>query len=746
MSNSHIARLQLEIDTVKREKEQLIREKEKERREKEQLTREKEQLIREKEQLIRDNQKTTLHEYLRDCHNYLYKNFSVADNSACSTGFLEVNGKFYPKWLRPWAKFADSLRQQQLEIIREAFEGERIFYCEGTTRDLATMMPDQPAGNEIAVSHFERAAVETPVSTILRHLERQEAVCARYEYSKLRFDYISRDVMGLGNEVTGENKWAELPESQQKSKPRRTYPDGAGIRTRSDGDESVAFVYDFQAAHKIAAKYVKAAIAKETLFMEVVEQTNSIESTTDDEPEQFQAEAQIAMALTQVFDYMVNYGVAYGYVAAGESLLLLHMDRSEPQTLFCHPCVPNEDVGEVSVEDWADKMMYTAVAQLVSFSLLSLQYDPLQGILLEAALERAGAALKKWPEPYEHPAHLSSAEDTESSVAASSSSRQGSDQDFTPDVAAPHRVVPLRSTSWKDPPLPSRNDESKEEDGPEGSLPRPRTRLGKRQDGPSHSTCEEDETRQSAPTSHYCSQACMLGLKKGWDLDDGCPNVSLHRIQGDGGLRHPITAEKFTRLVGERLREDPYRDCSALDGKGKMGSVGVLFRLELRPYGYTFVAKGTILGGLKYLEHECRVYMRLDTLQGWAVPVNFGLVHLDKGYILPGALWVIHMMLMSWGGERAVDADVEPEEIRAQQRISLSDVWSHGVDHDDVRDNNLLWNVERRRVMVIDFDRAIFLPAPSHRQLSKTKTKTKTKRTSRVKCAGASSLKHMQSA
>ncbi|KAI1839253.1 hypothetical protein JX266_014536, partial [Neoarthrinium moseri] len=60
-------------------------------------------------------------------------------------------------------------------------------------------------------------------------------------------------------------------------------------------------------------------------------------SRTDAEQEQLGAEARLAMALTQVFDYMVAYRVAYGYVAAGESLLLLHVDRADPQTLFCYP-------------------------------------------------------------------------------------------------------------------------------------------------------------------------------------------------------------------------------------------------------------------------------------------------------------------------------------------------------------------------------------------------------------------------
>ena len=147
---------------------------------------------------------------------------------------------------------------------------------------------------------------------------------------------------------------------------------------------------------------------------------------------QYEAEARLAMALTQVFDYMVTYGVAYGYVAAGESLLLLHVDRADPQTLFCHPCVPSKDVGDASCENWAEQRIYTAVAQLSSFCLLSLQSDALQGPFLDAALKSAKAVLKTWAEPYEDAAQFS-AEETESSQAASSSPARRADPDFVPD-------------------------------------------------------------------------------------------------------------------------------------------------------------------------------------------------------------------------------------------------------------------------------------------------------------------------
>ncbi|KAI1839868.1 hypothetical protein JX266_013925, partial [Neoarthrinium moseri] len=423
--------------------------------------------------------------------------------------------------------------------------------------------------------------------------------------------------------------------------------------------------------------------------------------------------------------------VAYGYVAAGESLLLLHVDRADPQTLFCYPCVPSEDVGDASCEDWAEKRTYTAVAQLSSFCMLSLQSDALQGAVLDAALGSAKAALKTWPEPYEGAAQFSSAEETGSSQAASSSPLERADPDFVSHESPIGRKVALRSrTTCRAPASPHQDDKSEDEDEPEDGLPPPWTRpVEKRKGGPSHSSSdsssEEEETRQSAPTRQYCSQACLLGLKRNLPLDDGCPNVLAHRVAPGGSPRHPITAGEFTRLVSTQLRNNPYRGCLGLGGWGKRGATGVLFKVELGVYGYTFVSKGTLADGLERLQHECQVYARLATLEGWMVPVHLGLVHLDRGYVLPGARRVVHMMLMSWGGERAAEAGMEAAELEVQRRRSSEAVWAAGVNHGDLCDANLLWNVERGRVMVIDFDQAVLRPAPEHQQVSAMRRKRK---------------------
>ncbi|KAK8013449.1 metalloprotease-like protein [Apiospora marii] len=453
---------------------------------------------------------------------------------------------------------------------------------------LGPSLPTLSANNSLTSSWTPvEVAVEDPVFAILRHLGGQEAIRAKYGFSRLPFSDNNREITHAsgGTPLPNEDLDTEEPErrgagpnkraaSELRRKPRSTNPDGAGLRTRPGGDESLAFVYDYKAAHKIAADHVNLAISKETLFMEVVEQVNRTTSRTGAGRDQFEAEARLAMALTQVFDYMVTYGVG-------------------------------KDVGDASCENWAEQRIYTAVAQLSSFCLLSLQSDALQGPFLDAALKSAKAVLKTWAEPYEDAAQFS-AEETESSQAASSSPARRADPDFVPDESPIGRKVALRPRSSCRPPASSRRDdegEDKDEDGSEDDLPPPWTRpVEKRKGGSSYSSSEEDgETRHSAPTRQYCSQACLLGLKRGRALDDSCPNVLAHRVAGGDGLRHPVTADEFTRLVSEQLRDSPYRGCLGLGGWGKRGATGVLFKVELGPYGYTFVGKGTLSGGLEQL-------------------------------------------------------------------------------------------------------------------------------------------------
>ncbi|KFX93061.1 hypothetical protein O988_07000 [Pseudogymnoascus sp. VKM F-3808] len=258
------------------------------------------------------------------------------------------------------------------------------------------------------------------------------------------------------------------------------------------------------------------------------------------------------------------------------------------------------------------------------------------------------------------------------------------------------------------------------------------------------------ERLQELQDQKYCTQACLLGLKRGSKLDEDCPNAASHRVS-KGSTHHRIDAETFTRQVREQISE--FHDCGCTYAQ-KSGSTGALFKLVLFCYGYTFVGKGATEEHIPNLRHEAVVYeQRLDSLQGEAVPVYLGSIDMVKPYSLfcdyeQEKIFVVHMMLMSWSGDEISKSDVPVSEVNR----SLQEVVRRGVIHNDifkenddwasvrsdaswwttdkirqlklsqmrkavcypnVRRRNMLWNSERKRVMLIDFERSVLLDEES---------------------------------
>ncbi|KAK9234762.1 hypothetical protein V1525DRAFT_391123 [Lipomyces kononenkoae] len=669
-------------------------------------------------------QETTLEEYLRDCHHYIFKALRIADKSVSSTGRgTRVDGKRYPRRLCRWDDFAD-VQRDHFDTIKNAFGDRRLFPRSMKTRDKADDGCPDPAAIEKHIDKFEKVAIESPVRRIFQKLlEVEPRTQEQFNFVQLRLSCNNLELKGQtdSGQAGDSNGGEEMHERRRRSGPskrvaseqtvqRTTYPDGLGLRKHPEGDEDLAFVYEYKAARKLMVEDLKSALPGKT-FMEV---------TTDAEmQERDKTGERIAMALTQVFDYMVDRGVAYGYLTAGHALVFLHIKQRDLRTLYYHLSVPDEEADD---ENGGLRISYTAVAQLASFCLLTLRSEALQGPLLEK------------PEPDVESWELLEREGMDSSPSASSSqATTGSlyEEEDKSKVLLTIREYSLRSRSTRIDTAAIRTDNENEDDDPSGDPTRVlgRTGASKRKGTPWSRSSEGEGNEMSSnsdyqPTRQYCTQACLLGLKRGWYLDENCPNVSLHRTV-EGSIRHPISASEFASVVGERLRQNIYRDCVALDPYGvlgKIGAIGALFKLELAPYGYTFVGKGTQSVHLRCLQHESLVYSRLESLQGEVVPVHLRIVNLAGGYVLPGAARVLHMMLMSWGGEIAARADVP--DLSVKLRRSSRAVWSEGVDHCDKREPNILWNKERRRVMLIDFDRAL-RPAAKHKQLSKLSGKGK---------------------
>ncbi|KAI1961103.1 hypothetical protein LOZ58_003591 [Ophidiomyces ophidiicola] len=218
-------------------------------------------------------------------------------------------------------------------------------------------------------------------------------------------------------------------------------------------------------------------------------------------------------------------------------------------------------------------------------------------------------------------------------------------------------------------------------------------------------------------TAYFCTQRCLLGLhqEKGL-LDRHCPNFRLHQL-GSNDDRHLIDAENLVQLLEQQLDHDLDHNCTPF---GTCGSYGAPFKITCGTYGYTVVGKGTTSRLWKEVSREADIYRVLQKAQGTAVPVFLGAIDLNLIYFLHGAGEIRHMLLMGWGGE-SLERVEESSMLRHEISRSKRKIRELGVVHDDLRRENMLWNNELHRVLIIDFHRSHADRRPSEKRIKSLK-------------------------
>ncbi|CVK92422.1 uncharacterized protein FMAN_07318 [Fusarium mangiferae] len=730
-----IHRLQRELDAMQKreqlanEQARLAREQENAAREREKEAREQEKASREREEnLKRDQRNTSYDEYLLLCHEILFTPLKVQDKSKSSGGgTTDVTGKHYPLTLRPWNGFLDAQRLCH-DIITKTTSGfllpSKIAVCA-----IAEASHKRPVASEEDLRTFEHLAVEDPVENIIAafgprsqdHPNGRDFDCKVISFENQPLSLLEPDETDRDSDRNdGDEIFFEAVQGPPGSKKRMALhrkvvrkrgPDKWAIRTRFSGQQCTAFPGEYKAAHKIPVESFQKAMRTEDLFTRVVLRLSSGKVSNDGETRlQEQIEETVAKALAQTFHYMIRLGCSFGYLTAGKSLVFLHIG-DDPKVLYYHVSQPEDDAKS---SDGSIDLFHTAVAQLAAFCLQTCRDSGKPDLWKE----RAFSQLREWPQPYAEMRGGTTEEESPQST-CSASSYPGST------TATQELTVELRRTtraSCKPTLEPSTNDTSDDDitggprrrtDGLQPSLRVTHPGSKKRKDVPSGS----DETRSSeeleVETRPYCTQECMLGLKRHGHLDEKCPNVALH-CRASRNMSHPIDTVRLRELIREELHRPVHRlrSVKPLDRDGKYGETGALFKLSLNHYGYTFVGKGTFAAATKRLRHEAEVYTRLEPLQGHVVPVCLGSIDLDMPYPLAAAD-VVHMLLMSWAGDALTPGDdFSPELPRFQELLRTC-----GVIHDDLRQQNLVRNYEQGHIMLIDFNLAIILPAMRHKRV-----------------------------
>jgi hypothetical protein len=681
-------------------------------KQKEQQARQKaEERAQKAEELAQDAVDTTFQEYLDLCHIYLHTTISIQTDRQRSTkgGMSSHKNKYYPNRLCPWEGFLEGQRSrfdEMYDFFHPPSGAPKLFPSRKTIEQIGRRVCDRRFASEDDLRGHQQFAIESPIGDIVSALKEIDQARERFNLGDgVIFENHTNTLDDDAEEVQERLQAQQLSDSGQ-TVSGSIKPDRICVFRTVQGKNTLSFVIEYKPAHKLSVTDLELGLHRMNLYRDVVVQ---YKIPTDEKMKQKQdAEKRVASVVTQTFHYMTLSGLEYSYISIGKAFVFLWIKDDDPTTVYYHLVVPNEELHTTG--DPKTDTFHTALGQVLCFSLLAFGSENRD----VDSRGRSKSQLQRWPvdesvlpRTPEKKKKEAQTPPTSDYKGKSTDTRRSYNLRPPKKPAAGNRCNEDETNQYDDSEDDSEDDSSPEDESRDTGTPTRSNRPAPARPNrtvPAQSTSRDDQmsSRTRGQTQRYCTQACLLGLVRGDALDEGCPNVSLHRT-GEHQVRHVIDVGTLARLVRAQLGRTLNHDCEPL---GKQGARGALFKVTLASYGYTFVGKGTISVFVPDLQHEGRIYGKLKRIQGEVVPVYLGNIDLIKPYLDFG-VQIVHMLLMSWGGEVAEESrasDLEREVCRSVREIS-----DEGVEHNDVRTPNILWNAERGRAMLIDFERSSLL-------------------------------------
>ncbi|KAF4334308.1 hypothetical protein FBEOM_11861 [Fusarium beomiforme] len=692
---------------------------------------------------------TTIEEYITACHKSVFSRFTIeTDPKLSSRGSItNPRNKWCPKNLQPWTDF---IHEQRLTfgILNDTFPiDSRVFENRAFLAGLGDRVSQRRIADEKSLEYFLHNSVEDPVRVIIQQLKEVETVTAAFEIGDgIVFENHPHALSDTAEEVV-ERETLATPRTPDHGRDlNQLRPDQICV-TRSNNEpfapSTMVYISEYKSPCKLTVQHLRIGLRPMDIYKEVVNRKTIPTSVDPDALFRYHAERLTASAITQTYHYMIESGLEYGNLTIGEATVFLKIDWNEPETLLYHLAEPKY---EVSAHPDSFHIC-TAVGQYLAFTLMALGSPGEQHEHGQEERRSVMNNLKTWAEDFE--TTLRSIPENERSALSEHS------PDYQPttynDVERSPYLLRRRKRRAAEPQIDaisSRRDDRREPSDDESTRPpdtptpagrstgqasRRSQRLARRPRGDIH-----QQGRQ------YCTQKCLLGLVRGGFLDPKCPNVALHCSNRPTQACHPVSHGKWLALLQKQLERSLDEGITRLR---QGGTRSVLFQVTLLAYGYTFLGKGTVRAFVSDLTHEAAVYNRLSPLQGRDVPVFLGAIDLramDKIYYFVHRVYVVHITFLSWGGDSLADAlktgGFTDKNLQSMAITALRAMHQEGVVHKDVLFSNMLFNREVKRVMMIDFERAVLVkpPRPPLAQLVPNKRRRKPEETECKKTATSS--------
>ncbi|KAK1701889.1 uncharacterized protein BDZ83DRAFT_746066 [Colletotrichum acutatum] len=652
-------------------------------------------------------QHTSLDEYIAACHSLVFANFTVeTDRRLTSRGSItNPRNKLCPTILRPWSDF---LHQQSIVFgtLYDTFPADRrCFETPSFLSGLGSRIAKRKITDEKALEYFLHNSVEDPVRAILDELRKVEAVKTVFDLGNgIVFENHPHALSDVAPEVVERNLPSTPPSTPHDHKVdlQQLRADQICVyRTEDvDGDSStrsMLYVSEYKPPHKLTTPHLRLGLRSINIHQEIINRKTIPTSVDLNARFQYYAERLTITAITQTYYYIIKSGLKHGLLTTGEAI-------REPGTLLYYLAEPSAEV-EAHPKH---AHLYTAVTQYLAFSLIALSMPSERRLHSQEERHRAINKLKMWGEDFE--TTLRSIPDEERHPPDSSPGYEPKaykNVDRSPYLLRGKRRGLMRDGHTPTPTERRARGKDSQSQAGQGSQAKRRSKrvLARRPRG------DEDGGESHFKHTPYCTQKCLLGLVGGGVTDSACPNKLLHcrKPANDRGhclgrqranAQHPIDRTEFLRLLQEQLERSLDYGIVSLR---QSGARGVLFKVSLLAYGYTFVSKGT---------REAAFYKRLRVIQGVYVPVFLGSIDLrtiNRTYFYDHRVYIVHMSFLSWGGQDLYEmkrTDCGVEDLEAMKTRSLNEIRALGVEHHDAKRENMLFSKEVKGIMLIDFERA----------------------------------------
>ncbi|KYG43014.1 hypothetical protein M433DRAFT_157238, partial [Acidomyces richmondensis BFW] len=605
--------------------------------------------------------------------------------------------RLFPQRILPWKQFATFQHEFWELLPKDSPLWSERAYPSAADLDFVGKQID-PIGSENELRLFQRLTVERRVQEVLERIKNDSDLGERL-LSNAKVSFENQESF-RGEEITllGQAMEGLSVDSASDKRPRNTRADQFCVVRSRNGIARPVVAIEYKAPHKLTIDDIWTGLRDE-----IWPERDVIDRTED--TYEFLCKNLMAAVITQLFSYMVDKGVRYGYICTGEAFIFMCIP-DDPTEVYYSVNVPNRDY----TEDRANRLERTAVSQVLAFIYQALQDEQPDQAWMQAARHR----LRRWKVEF--------IDELQKIPITQRKSRDASS--YQPSEWAPStRCSPIALRRRCRPADAVTPTEGSDRDSEDGDMPSPTPNIQTRsktaaaaarrarpaQSGPGSGRRQPPHagSSRSIPAIErrpYCSHQCLRGLSTGSPIDKSCPNAAAH------GGKH-ISHAAFIKLLLRQLTIDrgSNADCCAI---GVHGSRGALLKICLTSYGYTFVAKGFKAENLEHLENETRIYNRLDRLQGEHVPVCCGRIDINPPFYYEGAK-LRHLLLMSWGGQSLVALAREETSSSTFEKHclelatrALAAIHQQQVFHGDVMPRNMLYDKEAKKLMIVDFERS----------------------------------------